>query len=600
MKNALYFQIRSNIYRIYVSFLVALITAISYSSLYASPETALDDYINSGDGYNYSVVNQIPGANYIIYLVYMYSQQWRSPGEVDRPLWSHWMGIIIPNQVTKNTGMLIISGGNNDDLPDPSSSEVIAGAQIAVTSESVVTVLGQVPNQPLSFTDEPYPHSEDHLVAYSFDKFMNTGDPFWPVYLPMTKAAVKAMDTVQSIVTPLISPHSVDNFVVTGFSKRGATAWLTGVVDERVLAIAPGVFDILNMDEQLEHHYSVYGFYSDALHDYSDYDIIRRIRSPEGQDLLKIVDPYSYLDRLDMPKFLINSTGDEFFVPDSARFYFDDLAGETLIRYVANTGHALETQPGDISDAVASIASWYINILDDNPRPTVTWSKQNGNLVVQTNQQPALVRFWHATNTNERDFRLETIGKAWSYTPLLPSAPGTFTAPIPTPAQGWTAYYIDLTFPGPKGIPQTYSTQVYVSPDTTPYEVIDPLGDPRGLGYWKHQVQVAVTGVGNSQISGETLQSYFPVPLFDEYIKNINAAAELYAETPGTPQIKAKQHCLSTRLNIAQKQLGWYTPLQINGFAPEKLWQLYAVAHDSYLKGDYQKSKNICEAINSL
>ena len=50
---------------------------------------------------------------------------------------------------------------------------------------------------------------------------------------------------------------------------------------------------------------------------------------PLSQDALDIIDPYEYLPKLDQPKLLLNATGDQFFLPDSSRFYYDDLVGET-------------------------------------------------------------------------------------------------------------------------------------------------------------------------------------------------------------------------------------------------------------------------------
>lgn len=41
----------------------------------------------------------------------------------------------------------------------------------------------------------------DKLVAYSWDRAMNRLDWQWPAYLPMTKAAVRAMDAVQELTT---------------------------------------------------------------------------------------------------------------------------------------------------------------------------------------------------------------------------------------------------------------------------------------------------------------------------------------------------------------------------------------------------------------
>ena len=70
--------------------------------------------------------------------------------------------------------------------------------------------------------------TEDSFIAYTWDKFLRTGDARWPARLPMTKSAVRAMDTVTSFCgTPDIGGLKVDQFVVSGGSKRGWTTWTT-------------------------------------------------------------------------------------------------------------------------------------------------------------------------------------------------------------------------------------------------------------------------------------------------------------------------------------------------------------------------------------
>jgi PhoPQ-activated pathogenicity-related protein len=55
---------------------------------------------------------------------------------------------------------------------------------------------------------------------------------------------------------------------------------------------------------------------------------------PRTKLLYAIEDPYSYRDRLTMPKFIVNASGDQYFPPDSSQFYFGDLPGEKYLRYV--------------------------------------------------------------------------------------------------------------------------------------------------------------------------------------------------------------------------------------------------------------------------
>ena len=45
--------------------------------------------------------------------------------------------------------------------------------------------------------------------------------------------------------------------------------------------------------------------------------------SLESEALFKIVDPFSYKDRYQFPKYIINAAGDEFFIPTSSQFYYD-------------------------------------------------------------------------------------------------------------------------------------------------------------------------------------------------------------------------------------------------------------------------------------
>jgi len=193
--------------------------------------------------------------------------------------------------------MFVIGSDNDEGPPDLTEDEAQALALLATASGTVVSILQQVPNQPLIFTNDPSPDNErreDELVAFTLDRATRTGDYNWAAYLPMVKSVVRAMDVVQSFVPTVTSPAlDVSQFVVTGFSKRGATAWLTAAIDNRVIAVAPGVFDALNWAPSLENHRASYGMFSDALEDYLEFDILDRLRTPEGRELLQVIDPYA-------------------------------------------------------------------------------------------------------------------------------------------------------------------------------------------------------------------------------------------------------------------------------------------------------------------
>ena len=72
-----------------------------------------------------------------------------------------------------------------------------------------------VPNQPLTFAGEAEKRSEDAIIAYSWDKYLRTGDEAWPLRLPMTKSVVRAMDTVTAFCRSTAGGViDVDRFVV--------------------------------------------------------------------------------------------------------------------------------------------------------------------------------------------------------------------------------------------------------------------------------------------------------------------------------------------------------------------------------------------------
>ncbi len=450
--------------------LVLLWSIGSSSAVGAGPRvtknrTMLDRYVFAADShFSYKLVNMIPGKGFNVYVIDMISQQWRSASEVDRPLWQHYLVIVKPDLVRTSTGLLFISGGSNG-RPAPKSADA-AFTGLATATQSVVAELRTVPNEPLTFVGESKSRTEDGIIAYSWDKFLRTGDETWPLRLPMTKASVRAMDVITTFCGGLESGKAdVDRFVIVGGSKRGWTTWTTAAVDDRVIAIVPAVIDVLNVEKSLDHHYRSYGFWAPALDDYTEMGIMDWIGTPKLQNLMKIEDPYTYRDRLTMPKFVVNSTGDQYFLPDSSRFYFDDLPGEKYLRYVPNTKHDLNN-----SDAYLSMMAFYESVVSGMPRPRFSWScEEDGSIVVTTVDRPVEVKLWQATNPAARDFRLDTLGPAWKGAVVEATPEGKYVGNVARPPQGYTGYFMELTYRGPGKFPFKFTTEVRVAPDLLPF-----------------------------------------------------------------------------------------------------------------------------------
>ncbi|SDR62417.1 PhoPQ-activated pathogenicity-related protein [Rhizobiales bacterium GAS191] len=445
----------------------------------AQESTALDRYVASPDpNYRYDLINTIPGDESTGYVLEMTSQQWRGAAEVDRPIWKHWLVIVVPLQVKTRIGILVISGGSNNSKP-PTGINPLASL-LAVTTGSVVSELRMVPNQPLTFAGETRQRSEDAITAYSWDKFLRTGDDTWPLRLPMTKSAVRAMDTITAFCG---SPHggsiAVDRFVVGGASKRGWTAWTTAAVDSRVVGVVPVVIDLLNIVPSFDHHYRAYGNWAPAVREYEETGIMDWADTPQFRALMRIEDPYSYRYRLTMPKFIVNSTGDQFFLPDSSQFYFDGLMGEKYLRYVPNTDHSLKDKG---ADAAESALAFYESIVGGASRPEFTWHfEDDGSIRVKTSTKPTEVRLWQAANATTRDFRLQTIGPTYTSSVLKDAGDGLYVGRVAAPSQGWVAYFVEMTFPGPSGDPFKFTTGVRVMPELLPFGPPPKAESPRAF-----------------------------------------------------------------------------------------------------------------------
>jgi PhoPQ-activated pathogenicity-related protein len=437
----------------------------------AERQTALDRYIAAADPtYKYELVQTTPGQGFTTYVLDMTSQTWRTPAEVNRTDWRHWVTIIKPDQIKYSTGFLFITGGANTN-PKPPASAPANLTSLAVDTGTVVTELRMVPNQPLIFAGETKGRTEDSLIAYTWDKFLRGGDDNWPARLPMTKSAVRAMDSVTSfLASDQGGKAKVDKFVVSGASKRGWTTWDTAVADKRVVAIIPIVIDLLNLEKSFDHHWRAYGFWAPAIQDYIDAKTMDWMGTPEFKSLMKIEDPYEYRDRLTMPKYIVNATGDQFFLPDSSQFYFDDLKGEKYLRYVPNSEHSMRG-----TDALDNVQAYYESFLSGSERPKITWKfEKDGSIQVKASGTPSAVKLWQAINPKARDFRVDTIGRTWKDTDLEPSRKGEWVAKVAKPEAGWVGFFVELTYPSNGKAPLKFTTPVRVTPETLPFPAYQP------------------------------------------------------------------------------------------------------------------------------
>ncbi|MEZ6047102.1 MAG: PhoPQ-activated protein PqaA family protein [Planctomycetaceae bacterium] len=500
--------------------LVTLLTLCATAQAEPLPErTALDDYVHKpDDSYEWKVVFDETSLGLRTVVLHMISQTWRTPEEVNRPQWEHFLSIHIPEKLDSTIGGLVIGNGKYAHGLNQFLLQSASGASVlARQTNTVCASLSTVPNQPLTFYEEgtvvnplltrpEQERVEDDLVAYTWDKYLKTGDPTWPAFNPMVKSAVRAMDAVTEFMASEEGGEiKIDRFVLTGASKRGWTTWLTAAVDDRVVGIAPLVIDVLNARASMLHHFESYGFWASPIKDYVHHQIMARMAEPRLQELYELIDPYYYRDRLEIPKLVMNATGDQFFLPDSSQFYWDDLKGDKYLRYVPNTDHGL----GD-SDALESLICFYFLMTHNQQIPNIDWEVQeDGSLVLTPSIQPEEVRLWQANNPTGRDFRLGRIGPAYTSSVIESDADGKYVGRGDIEQSGWTAYFLEATFDlgrnhlGQK-LTHKLTTQVKVMPDKEPFKGKDPTQPNTYTLVFKHN------GAGTVDVMHNILKRKIP------------------------------------------------------------------------------------------
>jgi PhoPQ-activated pathogenicity-related protein len=379
-----------------------------------TPRTAragLDEYVKKPDpAFAWSVAGTTTTRAGMITSIKLTSQVWQGI------TWRHDLRIYEPREIAHPDAMLLfITGGDNmRQANDEDHKQAFGLAQVCAAR---VAVLPQVPNQPLLDGK-----TEDELIAETFVRYLATKDEDWPLLFPMVKSAVRAMDALQAWAKESGKP-ALGRFVVTGGSKRGWTTWLTGAVDDRVVAIAPMVIVMLNLGKQGPNQLKVWGQYSEQIHDYVERGLMEKVATPSGTQLWKMVDPFTYRDRLTKPKLLINGTNDRYWTLDALDLYWNELDGPKYLIELPNAGHDLKENR---DWALAGLGVFFQSVISNLPLPRVTWDLVSGAgseciFTIRANPAPRIARIWTA-HSHTRDYR----ESRWESEPLKPGEKMTY------------------------------------------------------------------------------------------------------------------------------------------------------------------------------
>uniref|UniRef100_A0A2C9K2U5 Uncharacterized protein n=1 Tax=Biomphalaria glabrata TaxID=6526 RepID=A0A2C9K2U5_BIOGL len=464
-----------------------LVLAVTTVAMTGTLGTPLDDYVNTFDpNYSYTLLSQSVGADFTLHVLNMTSQKWLTEKVTKKPIWWHYLSIIVPhNLVYKDTGFMWIDQGHNTDKPPTIADDFVAGITIlAVNIGAVCATIKQVPNQPTVFWADPslMNRTEDNVIAWTWREFLlNGSNPEILLRLPMTKAVVRGFDTVSAYMQIVANIH-IDKFVVAGASKRGWTTWTTAAVDKRVIGMIPCVMDLLNFQKNLHHHFRSLGGWTFAFDSYYTMNITQNLDSPNIPKMQAVIDPITYNERYTMPKMIVSTGGDEFFIPDDSHYYYDQLQGPKFLRVVPNAEHSMV---GHLMNIILGIQGFFLNIVEKAPFPSLTWVRSqnstHGSILVTSSIPPKAVTVFHAQtlDNKRRDFRLfaadPKTGKALIHPVIWLSRSPTkisdtkYEAIIEIPKVGWAAFFIELKFPGQKGSTMDFTTEVNIVPDIFPF-----------------------------------------------------------------------------------------------------------------------------------
>jgi PhoPQ-activated pathogenicity-related protein len=350
------------------------------------PHAILSQYISEPDSvYHWEVIQRSITDKGAFFQLSLVSQKWRNIR------WKHSLFVFFPVSYSSTTGFLSLQMVFN---PDQAYTGLL---QAAEATGIPCAMLCDVPNQPL-FDGK----REDELLNYTFERYLQTGEVTWPLLLPMVKGTVRAMDALQALSKQDDFPI-IEHFIVAGHSKRGHTAWLTAAVDKRVTGLVVQGFNTLNSSAQIPHYLAIYGEPDQSV--LAAKKVIEQINTPRGQNLLQIVDAYTYRDRLMLPKLVIIGTNDDYTPVDALNLYWPGLPGSKSVLSLPNADHVGANNDARLfPTAYAFIQATAKGEILPNLQSNLEQKKGRIKMIITADESALTARIWRAHSLTQ-DFR---------------------------------------------------------------------------------------------------------------------------------------------------------------------------------------------------
>ncbi|CAI5460139.1 unnamed protein product [Closterium sp. Yama58-4] len=331
------------------------------------------------------------------YVLKVYTHQWLNRTVTNRYKWWHWLILMAPDRMHnahKGLVLFFVGAGLNpvNQVHIPGADEIFIhlAAPMVVDLGILGVMLQQVPMMPISFKVGPPGIGaradliEEEITAHTIAMFLDHPDEWeWLTPLPMAKSIIRALDATQLAVRELLPHVPVEGFVAIGVSKRAGMSYVAAALDKRVVAFIAYGYDVLNVVPILQHMHDSLGGWPILLKFNSEYNISQRLHSKEYRKSTEVMDPYTLIDRMDMPKLLISASNDEFFLIDDSYYFLKDMPQPTQLKIVPNLYHMVIQNSFWAYDASLSFFSSLLEVdsscasLPASSRPSLTWTRPN-------------------------------------------------------------------------------------------------------------------------------------------------------------------------------------------------------------------------------
>ncbi|HFK2919977.1 TPA: PhoPQ-activated protein PqaA family protein [Stenotrophomonas maltophilia] len=378
------------------------------------------------------------------------SQRWPDP--IDGDAWMHRVEVLVPDMPQPGPALLVVNngvafeGGDRPVGPPNDFSPQVLEELVRSLGMAVVSI-ADVPPQAMTLPGDSQARTEDDLVGASWRRFLDAPSAHgqWPLHVPMAESAIRAMDLADRELPAAMR----SSYVATGASKRGWTTWLLPLVDDRISHIVPFVID-MNWQSFAPHIRRAYGGrWPIALTPYVQHGVTDEIGGLAFAQLMQVVDPYTYLqgprrERLGLPKFLVNASGDDFFAPDGANYYLSELPGPTALRMAPNSDHV------GIRNFMAETLQPVLKRWRSGravPQLRSRWDDKASaiDLTLDGGERPLSAKLWQAHNPSGRDFR-KACGIVYHAEEIPLGGSSAQRIPVKAQEEGWTASFVELRF----------------------------------------------------------------------------------------------------------------------------------------------------------